>query len=138
MLEIRRTTDFQPDITALEAVIDGARLREADEIEDWPDDRLVMSECVVLNDGRVVGFGRLIWDAHLDVAPRIFDLCLLPEHRNTFVLDTLEQELIDEYAFAAEGGDIVIGREGDEIDISRRARELHDESLGRSPGRLRA
>jgi len=44
MLEIRRTTDFQPDITALEAVIDGARLREADEIEDWPDDRLVMSE----------------------------------------------------------------------------------------------
>ena len=135
MLEIRRTTDFQPDITALEAVIDGARLREADEIEDWPDDRLVMSECVVLNDGQVVGFGRMIWDAHLDVPPRIFDLCLLPEHRNTFVLDTLEQELIDEYAFAAEGGDIVIGREGDEIDISRRARELHDESLGRSPGR---
>ena len=108
MLEIRRTTDFQPDITALEAVIDSARLRTADEFEDWPDDRLVMSECVVLNDGQVVGFGRMIWDAHL------------------------------EYAFAAEGGDIVIGREGDEIDISRRAREQHDESLGRSPGRLRA
>ena len=91
MLEIRRTTDFQPDITALEAVIDSARLRTADEFEDWPDDRLVMSECVVLNDGQVVGFGRMIWDAHLD-----------------------------------------------EIDISRRAREQHDESLGRSPGRLRA
>ncbi len=138
MLEIRRTTDFQPDITALETVIDTARLREADEYEDWPDERLVMSECVVINDNRVVGFGRMIWDAHLDVAPRIFDLCLLPEHRTDFVLDTLEQELIDEYAYAAEGGDVVIDRDGQQIDISRRARELHDESLGRSPGRLRA
>ena len=138
MLEIRRTTDFQPDITALEMVIDTARLREADETEDWPDDRLVMAECVVLSDGHVVGFGRMIWDAHLDAIPRIFDLCLLPAHRNGFVLDTLEQELIDEYAFAAEAGDVVIGRHGDEVDISRRARELHDESLGRSPGRLRA
>lgn len=138
MLEIRRTTDFQPDITALETVIDTARLRPSDETEDWPDERLVMSECVVLDAGRVVGFGRMIWDAHLDALPRIYDLCLLPAHRDPFVLDTLEQELIDEYAYAAEGGDMVIGRDGRHIDISHRARELHDESLGRSPGRLRA
>jgi hypothetical protein len=118
MLEIRRTTEITAEPDGLWALLDSARLGPASE-EGWQEERHLLGECVMLEGARAVGFGRVIWDAHTDDLPQVIDLALAHDYRAPFFIDTLEQELIAEYATDAEGGEVVRGHDGRLIDITR-------------------
>ncbi|SDI18063.1 hypothetical protein SAMN05421850_101915 [Lutimaribacter saemankumensis] len=120
ILEIRRTTEIMVEPDGLAMLLDHDRIDPAAD-EGWPEERLLLGECVLLDGDRAVGFGRLIWDAHTDDLPRVIDLAFAPGFRAPFFVDTLEQELIAEYATEAEGGEVVRGHDGRLIDITRAA-----------------
>lgn len=120
MPEIRRTTEIMAEPDGLAALLDAGRIDPAGD-EGWPEERHLLGECVLLDGERAVGFGRLIWDAHTDDLPRVIDLAFAPGFRAPFFVDTLEQELIAEYATEAEGGEVVRGHDGRLIDITRAA-----------------
>ncbi len=121
MLEIRRTTEITVEPEGIWALLETDRLEPVQD-EGWPEERHLLGECVMLDGARAVGFGRVIWDAHTDDLPRVIDLAFLPVFRQPFFIETLEQELIAEYATEAEGGEVVRGHDGRLIDITRAAR----------------
>ncbi len=71
------------------------RPEEAD--EEWPDDRRLYSEMVVMDGEKLVGTGMLVVDPEREDRPaRIFGLGFLPEYLNDFNVHTLEEVLIAE------------------------------------------
>ena len=143
MLEIHETLsgDLGWDDVSLYAVVDDLlwsdRLGVTPADEIWPDGRILYAECVVSDGGEVVGLGRLVWDMHIEGAvPTIHDLCLRPKYRTPFVIDTMESVLIDYYAEEAAGGEMVLGHDGREIDISERVERLRDLALGYAEQRV--
>ena len=119
--EIRRTCDVPVEPEGLSDLLTSGLIGE-DSGEDWPDERHLLGECVMLEGPRAVGFGRVVWDAHTDEMPRVTDLALAPAYRSAFFIDSLEGELIAEYADEAEGGDMLRGHDGRVIDITRLGR----------------
>ncbi|MCM2560731.1 hypothetical protein M8756_03295 [Lutimaribacter sp. EGI FJ00015] len=120
ILEIRRTTEITVEPEGIWALLEADRLEPLLD-EGWPEERHLLGECVMLEGARAVGFGRVIWDAHTDDLPRVIDLAFSPDFRQPFFIETLEQELIAEYAADAEGGEVVRGHDGRLIDITRAA-----------------
>lgn len=116
VLEICRTNEVNVDPLVLGQLVDMNRLNQADEHE-WPEERLLIGECVLMAGAYPVGFGRLIWDAHMDEVPRVIDMAVLREYRTSFLIEALESELIAEYALDAEGGNVVRGYDGHLIDV---------------------
>lgn len=137
MLEIRRTIEVPEEPEGLQVLMDDGRLYPQRD-EDWPEERHLLGECVILDGARAVGFGRVIWDAHTDDLPRVADLALDPALRSDFFIDSLEQELIAEYAAEAEGGDVVRGHDGRLIDITGIAAGEGRHAAPRSQRRPRA
>jgi hypothetical protein len=121
MLEIRRTTEISVEPDGIWTLLDVDRMDPHGDA-GWPEERHLLGECVMLEGARAVGFGRVIWDAHTDDLPRVIDLAFSPGFRQPFFIETLEQELIAEYASEAEGGEVVRGHDGRLIDITRAAR----------------
>lgn len=138
MLEILRTIEITAEPEGLGALLECDRLVPANDDEGWPEERHLLGECVLLEGSRAVGFGRVIWDAHTDDLPRVADLAFAPGFRQPFLIDTLEQELIAEYAAEAEGGDIVRSHDGRLIDITRTARSEGRHMAAHSQRRPRA
>ena len=93
------------------------------------------AECVLLDAGRVVGFGRLVWSGSADELPQVSDLALVRAHRTPFVIQTIEEDLIDEYAQNAEGGVIVLDHSRRQIDITPRLRAQMEARAGYASGR---
>ncbi|MBU2935799.1 MULTISPECIES: hypothetical protein [Pacificibacter] len=63
--------------------------------EDWPDDRQLFSEMVVLDGSRVVGTAMLVLDPEReDIQLRVFGVGLLPDYRTNFIITALEEQLI--------------------------------------------
>jgi hypothetical protein len=144
MLEIHDTLKNEHgwDIVALhEAVdelLDGCRLNYPFPGDDtWGSDRILYAEVVGTHGDILIGAGRLIWDsAQEDALPRITDLCLLRRYRNPFTIETIVSALIDEYAKHADGGAVVLGHDGREMDISERLERLRDIEMGQFEPRV--
>jgi hypothetical protein len=63
--------------------------------EEWPEDREVFSEMVVLDGPRLVGTAMLVVDPEReDLQVRVFGMGILPEYRTDFLVHTLEDTLI--------------------------------------------
>ncbi|RPE71045.1 hypothetical protein EDD53_0158 [Pacificibacter maritimus] len=104
MLEIRKAVG--PDNWVTEG--DGVARREAMQDlffdhalcpsqteEEWPEDRQLYSEMVVLDGPRVVGTAMLVLDPEReDIQLRVFGVGLLPEYRTDFIITALEEQLI--------------------------------------------
>lgn len=135
--EIRRTCDVPVEPEGLQQLLEHDQIGDQSG-EDWPDERHLLGECVLLAGSRAVGFGRVVWDAHTDDLPRVTDLALAPAYRHAFFLDSLEGELIAEYADEAEGGDMLRGHDGRVIDITRLARTGTAPTAGYGSRRPRA
>lgn len=64
--------------------------------EDWPEDRELYSEMVVVDGPRLVGTAMLVVDPEREDRPaRIWGMGVLPEYRTDFVVRTLEEALIN-------------------------------------------
>lgn len=114
-----RTLEVEHEPDGLSDLMERHRIYP-DHAEDcWPEDRQVLGECVILQDARAVGFGRIVWDAHTEDMPKVIDVALAGHCWSDFFLDSLEQELIAEYAQEAEGGEFIQGHDGRVIDITR-------------------
>lgn len=123
---------------AVDELLDGSRLSYPFPGDDiWGDDRILYAEVVVTHGDILIGAGRLIWDSAQDQAlPRITDLCLLRRYRNAFTVETIVSSLIDEYAKHADGGPVILGHDGREIDISERLERLRDIEMGQFEPRV--
>mgnify|MGYP003868637065 CR=1 FL=1 len=63
--------------------------------EDWPEDRELYAEMVVVEGERLVGTAMLVVDPEREDRPaRIWGMGVLPEFRTDFVIRTLEEALI--------------------------------------------
>lgn len=100
--------------------------------EDWPDDRQLFSEMVLLDGERLVGTAMLVIDPEReDLQVRVFGVGLLPEYRTDFIVHTLEETLIkdsqleDHFPFI-EGADgrVITNPALDLEDFSTRPRQL--------------
>lgn len=66
-----------------------------DTAEDWPEDRELYAEMVVVQGERLVGTAMLVVDPEREDRPaRIWGMGILPEFRTDFVIRTLEEALI--------------------------------------------
>jgi hypothetical protein len=106
MLEIRKAVG--PDNWVTEG--DGVARREAMQDlffdhalcpsqteEEWPEDRQLYSEMVVLDGSRIVGTAMLVLDPEReDIQLRVFGVGLLPEYRTDFIITALEEQLIND------------------------------------------
>ncbi|WP_319826400.1 hypothetical protein [Thalassovita sp.] len=143
MLEIHETLKTQQDwedsglFSAMDDLMQWARVDEQGLDDTWPGGRIVCAECVVMDDGEPVGMGRVIWDSHLeDSLPVVTHLCLTPAHRTDFVLGTLESVLVDAYAADPIGGDLLRVSNGCEVDLAERARAYLSALLGQADPRM--
>ncbi len=119
-------------------LLDVARLTPPPPDEDSADaapGHAPYAECVLLDAGRVVGFGRLVWTGSADDLPRISDLAVVRAQRTPFIIQAMEEDLIDEYAQNAEGGVIVLDHMERRIDITPRLRAKADARRGQASGR---
>lgn len=67
--------------------------------EDWPQDRQLYSEMVIVDGARLVGTAMLVVDPERGDRPaRIWGMGILPELRSDFVIHTLEEALIRDAA----------------------------------------
>ncbi|SEK68615.1 hypothetical protein [Pacificibacter marinus] len=63
--------------------------------EEWPEDRQLYSEMVVVDGSRLVGTAMLVLDPEReDIQLRVFGVGLLPEYRTDFIISALEEQLI--------------------------------------------
>jgi hypothetical protein len=63
--------------------------------EEWPEDRQLFSEVVLLDDTRLVGTAMLVVDPEReDLQVRVFGVGLLPDYRSDFIVRTMEEVLI--------------------------------------------
>nr|WP_319250329.1 GNAT family N-acetyltransferase [uncultured Celeribacter sp.] len=63
--------------------------------EDWPEDRQLYSEMVVVDGNQLVGTAMLVVDPEREDRPaRIWGMGVLPEFRSEFLIRTLEEVLI--------------------------------------------
>ena len=63
--------------------------------EDWPDDRQLYSEMVVLDGSRVVGTAMLVLDPDReDIQLRVFGVGFLDAYRTNFISSALQEQLI--------------------------------------------
>ncbi len=144
MIEIHDTlrNEYGWDIVAVHSAVD--EVMETSRLsypylgdDNWTEDRILYSECIVTDGDEVVGAGRLIWDAERENAlPRIQDFCLLRAYRSEFVISSMISVLIDGYAEGAEGGTTVLAHDGSEIDISERVERLRDIARGQFEPRV--
>ncbi|GAA6189259.1 GNAT family N-acetyltransferase [Litorivita sp. NS0012-18] len=117
---------------AVHDLIEEARLRPSEAEETWTEERCLFSECALMDGDELVGFGRLVWDPDIDGAlPRIFDLAVRRAYRSRFIIDAIQAELIEQYAYLAEAGEEILTYEGKRIDISPVAARLRDPSAPR-------
>jgi len=135
MLEIRPHHCFQPDITALETVIDTRHgCARPTQLRGLAGRASVMSECVVINDNRVGGSVGYLGRTSDCSNPY---LSTMPSARASHGISCWirwSRKTDREYAYAGGGGDVVIDRDGQtDRHCSRRARELADESLATQP-----
>ncbi len=122
IFDVKSTLDGSVAWEALEWLLEHHRLNPEDGTEGWPEDRCVYSEMCIFQGDKPIGFGRLIFDQDRDDCPRLFDLCLDPAHRSPFMLGTLEEILLNDYAISCEGGSVVQGFDGREIDLAANTR----------------
>jgi len=138
MLELCRTTEFRGDQMDIVELLDVARLTPPP-VDEGADPAAAQhppsAECVLLDAGRVVGFGRLVWSGSADELPQIRDLAVVRAHRTSFIIQAMEEDLIDEYALNAEGGVIVLDHSNRQIDISPRLHAQMRAQSGHVPGR---
>ncbi len=100
---------------------------EAD--ETWTEERCLFSECALMDGEELVGFGRLVWDQDVAGAlPKIYDLALRRAYRSAFLIDAIQAELIEQYAYLAEAGEEILTHDGRRVDISPVAARLRDPS----------
>lgn len=133
---ICRTTDIAREPEGLRQLLEAELIGEASG-DDWPEERHLLGECVLMQEERAVGFGRVIWDAHTEDAPRVIDMAFAPDYRSDFFIDSLEQELISEYAAEAEGGDMLRAFDGSLIDVTRPERQDTARAAGYGSRRAR-
>jgi len=63
--------------------------------EDWPDDRQLYAEMVVVEGERLIGTAMLVVDPEREDRPaRIWGMGVLPAFRTDFIIQTLEETLI--------------------------------------------
>ncbi|MEN8831215.1 hypothetical protein [Pacificibacter sp.] len=63
--------------------------------EEWPEDRQLFSEMVVLDGARLVGTAMLVLDPEReDIQLRIFGVGLVDDYRSDFIVTALEEQLI--------------------------------------------
>lgn len=70
-------------------------LRPEQTEEEWPEDRQLYSEMVLVDGARLLGTAMLVIDPEREDTPlRIFGVGLLPDYRSPFFVSALEEALI--------------------------------------------
>ncbi len=118
MLELLKTTDRWPDYCAVTELLSEAAMSPVSETIDWPDGRALYAEYGLWLGEELVGFGRLIWDGA--GLPCIIDFAVAEPHATDFCCDALLEVMLNDYAECPTGGDVVLGPQGYEIDLSER------------------
>ena len=106
MLEIKRALgpdnwlsngDFVARREAIQDLFLNHPVRPEETDEEWPEDRQLYSEMVVVKNDELVGTAMLVVDPEREDRPaRIFGMGFTPEHRTEFAIRTLEETLIQE------------------------------------------
>lgn len=75
-------------------------LRPEQTEEDWPEDRALHAEMVVIDGEKLVATAMLVVDRERGNCPaRIWGMGVLPSYRTSFLIETLEDALLKEGAF---------------------------------------
>ena len=145
MLEIHETLnscnewDNNALFEAMDDLLESARIDfdGQNHFRDWPAGRVLCAECIVADGSDVVGLARIIWDSHVeDAVPQVAHVCVSPGYRNSFVIDSLETELIESYAMNPVGGERVRNLKGRDVDLAERARAHLSSMMGMADPRM--